>query len=241
LPHEISSKIVGEVSFPVYAQIQTNLQKSSNAFKAIYTGMMAILVPLYTLLITLAPTLVDDVLGSRWVGTAPVIRILALAGLFGLFGDAVIPLLKGAGQPYKVAALEAVQSILIIALVQWLATNYGLIGAAFAWLPAIASSQILAGIFLARILDRPFASLTRPMLSIIIASGLGALVGLTVDEFISGLFGFILSASLGFVTLAFVLWMLDRLLKLRMAQIFYTAFPQIAKVRQYLTTGQPRV
>lgn len=241
LPHEISAKIIGEVSFPIFAQFQSDTQKSSYAFHTIYTGMMATLLPLYTLFIAFAPTLVDDVLGQGWMGTIPLIRILALAGLFGLFGDAVIPLLKGTGQPYKVAALEAVQSILIIVLVRWLAANYGLVGATFAWLPAIASSQVLAGIFLVRILDHPFAGLARPILSIAVASAAGALIGLAADAFLFGLFGFVLSASLSLMTVVFVLWLLDRFLSLGMAQTFFTAFPQIAVMKRYLPVGQSRV
>jgi lipopolysaccharide exporter len=241
LPHEISAKVVGEVSFPIFARLQADAQKMASAFRSIFTGTSALLFPIYVLLIAIAPTLVEDVLGPRWVGTTPVIRILALAGLIGVFGDIVVPLLKGIGQPYKVAALEAVQSLLITVLVWKFSSKYGLIGASAAWLPALAASQILAGIFLVGNVSRPFRGLYGPLLSVGLASGLGAVAGLIIDEIFAGVLGFLLAASLGLATVVLSLWILNQIFNLKMARTFFTAFPEAITLVRFLRIDHSRL
>jgi O-antigen/teichoic acid export membrane protein len=106
-PAEVASDVIGEVTFPLYARLQSNLQKVTRAFQSVLTGMFVLLVPIAALLIVLAPSLVEYVLGPRWEDTVPVIQILAFAAIIGLLGDTVVPLLEGVGQPYKIVILEA--------------------------------------------------------------------------------------------------------------------------------------
>jgi O-antigen/teichoic acid export membrane protein len=170
LPSEVATKVAGYVAFPLYARLQSDIQQATRAFRAMLTGMSAILFPVCFLIIVLAPSIVQNILGPRWEGTVPVIRILALVSMIGVLGEATVPILNGLGQPYKVTILETVQSLLIIILVWGLAARYGLIGAVLAWLPAIMVSQVFSVVFVKRILWRPFSALIIPMVAITSAS-----------------------------------------------------------------------
>ena len=107
----------------------------------------------------LAPSIAEEILGPNWTGTAPVIRLLAIATLLGILGEVAVPVFKGIGQPYRIAALEAAQTLVLVVLVWWLAGRYGVVGAAAAWLPAVLLSQVLCIAFLRRALTRPFLGL----------------------------------------------------------------------------------
>jgi O-antigen/teichoic acid export membrane protein len=123
----------------------------------------------------------------------PVIQLLSLVGITGLFGDAVEPLLRGFGYPNRVLLIEAVQSALIIAVAWGLTGAYGLLGAPLAWWVAVAVSQVLSGLFLQKILKRPLTKLWVPATAIVTASGVGASVAFLFDQVFEGLAGLLLS------------------------------------------------
>jgi lipopolysaccharide exporter len=234
LPNGISSQVIGEIAFPLYSQFQTDLQKLTKAFHKIFTGMAILLLPFFALLIALAPALTEEVLGSRWIGTDPIIRILALAGMVGLFGDAVGPLFKGIGQPYKVVLFEFIQSLLVILFVWNLTAQFGLAGAASAWFLATSGSQLLALFFIRRQISTPFAEIKSPLMAIFFSGGLSALVSIGVSLLIPGIYGFGITVFLGLAVYAIVLWFLDRSFHLGLAQTFLDAFPQFTLVLQRL-------
>jgi hypothetical protein len=50
LPNEIASEVVGAVSFPVYARVQSNISQATRTFRAIFTSMFLVLTPVFTLM-----------------------------------------------------------------------------------------------------------------------------------------------------------------------------------------------
>ncbi len=229
-PSEVASEVVGAVAFPLYARLQDDARRAARAFQAIVTGLATALVPVYALFLALAPELAGTVLGERWAGTAPLLRILAVVGIVGLFGDAAVPLLKGLGRPYQVVALETVQSALMIALVGWLASRWGVAGAAFAWLPAVAASQALAVVFVRRTLGRPLGQLPRPAAAILLAGAFGGALAAALARLLPGLAGFAAAAAVGAAAVTVLLWAADRRLRLGLASDLGRAFPQLTRL-----------
>ena len=228
LPSDAVSEVIGSVAFPIYSRIQSNLEQAVVAFKTQILGVSVVLFPVYGLLLALAPTLTEEVLGPKWVGTAPVIRILAVAGLIGLLGEVAVPVFKGLGQPAKVTLLETVQTSLLIASVWELAGRFGLPGAAAAWVPAILASQFLAVLFLRRIFDRPFAGLPGPLLLIAVVTGIGVSIALAIDHALPGLVGLVLAASAATVVLGVLLLAADQYFNLGLRSALARAFPRAA-------------
>jgi PST family polysaccharide transporter len=228
IPHVLASQMVGAVAFPLYSRLQSDIQRTAQAFRAIFLGMSLIFLPIYALIIALGPSLVQNVLGARWAGTEPVIQLLAFVGIIGLFGDAVGPLLQGLGRPNRVVVLAVAQSISILLFVWHLSGHYGLLSVAFAWLPSIAVSQLISAVFIRQIIPRPLAGLGQPLTVLVVTAGTGGLVALGVNTALSGLGGLVIAASLAAVFTAISVWLFDRLFSLKLLSNLTLAFPQIA-------------
>ena len=229
LPVELASEVVGAVAFPVYARLQMNLAQIRRAFQMSIIAMSVVLLPVCSLMIVLAPTLVAEILGDRWAGTAPLIQILAIVGIAGLFGEAVVPILKGLGQPQKVAVVELVQSSLLVLCIWALAPIFGTVGVALAWLPAILTSQLISALFLRKLLERPLQGFGAPLSAITLATVLGATIALSADWAMSGVFGLLTAGILGGSSMAMILLTLERRFQLGLSTLLPVMFPRVAK------------
>jgi lipopolysaccharide exporter len=209
IPAEISAGVVGAVAFPLYARLQQDTARLLAAFRSILVAVTALLLPVSLLLAALAPGLVEHVLGPRWQGIVPLISLLALVNVVGLFGDTLAPILKGMGRPSYLALIEFVQSGLLVILIWALANWFGLVGAAVAWLLAVGASQLLSLLFVRRLLPKPMVGLGHPLSLILLISVVGAATAWGVDRALPGLAGFILGGFAGTFIIAGLLWFAD--------------------------------
>jgi O-antigen/teichoic acid export membrane protein len=228
LPSEVARQVVGEVAFPLYASLQSNIHQVAKAFRSILTGILFMLAPVFVLIIVLAPSLVYDVLGTHWKGTVPLIQLLAVAGIIGLVGDAAAPVLKGLGKPNQFAALEGVQSLLLI-ISAWIFTKqFGLVGACYAWFPASLACTLTGVIFLMRILPRPLVGIGSPVLAITLASAAGAIVASSIHSLIPNLVGFLIASVLAGLVIGTLLLISDRRYDLGLVNGLIRAIPQLS-------------
>ena len=190
-------------------------------------GTAALLFPVHALIFALAPGLAEELLGARWSGTAPVIRITAIASVLGLLGDIVEPILNAFGRPAAVTAMEAVQSLLLILSVWVLADAYGLPGEAASWLPAITVSQGLALLLLRRLFEHPFRG-TLGALAVLAAAAFGGCAAFWIDHAVGGLAGVVLGAATGAVLIGSALLAGERGLGLGLASAAVQLFPQLS-------------
>lgn len=227
-PAGVTNEIVGDVAFPVYARLKAEIGEAARAFRTMFSGMLVVLTPVCVLMIVLAPSLISNVLGPRWAGTLPLIRLLAVVCVIGVVADAAVPVLKGLGQPHKYAALEGVQTLFLI-IFAWIFTkHFGLTGAALAWIPAIIGSLIASILFLQQTLPRPFKEIGSSLIAITFASGSGACLAIYIDNIFNGFLGFTLAACSAAIVTAFLLRVLDRRFNIGLTTDFAKAFPQAA-------------
>ncbi len=225
LPAGFATEVVGAVAFPLYSRLQSDIQQATQAFRTIFTGMTAVLLPISAFIIALAPFLIETYLGARWEGTVPIIRLLTLVSIAGLFGEAAAPILQGLGRPERLAAIEGFQSLLLIALAWILTDRYGLVGAAFAWFPAVAFSQILSALFVRNLLRRPLAGLLAPLLAITAASIAGAGVAYGIASLLEGMVGFMAAVLVAGALTGAVLLATDRRFQIGLVRSLSLAFP----------------
>ena len=228
LPAEVAGQMVGNVAFPLYSRLQNDIAQATRVFRAILTSLAALLFPICALIIVLAPSLTRDLLGPNWEGTQPVIQVLALVTMIGIFGEAVAPVLKGYGQPYRITLIELIQSTMIISLVWILTERFGLVGAALSWLPAVSLSQFLSAHFIRQILHQPFSGLRRPIMVVLVITGVSAAIAGAAHFLIPGLVGVALGAALAALAAGGLLWISDRRFSLGFMRNLVWAFPQIA-------------
>jgi O-antigen/teichoic acid export membrane protein len=225
LPGEIAKEVVGSVAFPIYARFKSNIEQATEAFRTIFTGMSTLLIVSCMLIITLAASLVENVLGTQWEAMVWVVRIIALVGIVGPIGDASDAVVKGLGQSYKVTLLEATQSLVLVACTWGLVDRYRLVGVALACLLANGAFQALGAAFVCHVLQSPFRGLTASMSSIVFASAIGAALALAVDNVLFGIFGFVAAALTGITVAGGILWCLDRRFDLRFGSTIGQLFP----------------
>ncbi len=229
-PHEAISGIIETVSFPVYAQLRNNPEQARELFRNALLGMVVLLIPSCLLLIALTPGLVEHVLGERWVETTTAIRILAVASLIGMIGDATTPLLKGFGLPSQVTILEILQSGLTLGLAWLLAGKYGLPGAVMAVLLGVAATQLLCVRFSLKLLDHPYAGLWQPLAIITSASLAGTMLTHWLENSVPGLTGFIMAATTGVIVTLGLIIVADRLLGHSILYPLARHFPAISRL-----------
>jgi lipopolysaccharide exporter len=227
MPTEIANQIVGRVAFPFYSRLQKNIQEATIAFKSILISVTVILFPASVLLIAITPTLVNDIMGQSWAGTINIIRILAVVNIFDVIGETITPILNGTGHPNKILIIESVQSLILISIVTSLASAYGAVGAALAWLPATATVQILGLYFIRKLLDKPFSGLRAPILTIVLISLTGALFAVGIDLLVAGWIGFVLSGTLGLTLIIGLLWLAERRFSFGLLDGIQQVFPQL--------------
>jgi lipopolysaccharide exporter len=228
LPAEVAAEVVGSVAFPLYARLQTNLKRAAEAFRIIFTSTAYLLFPTSALIIALAPALVEEVLGPKWAGTAPIIRILTLASAIGFFGDSTGPVFRGLGQPYRVTIVEVVQSILLISLVWQFAQRWGLGGAAAAWIPAISVSQAISYLFLRRVLGESYAGFARPMVVLILSCLVVLMTAIGIDALFDGLLGLVAAIVLSALVAITLIWVLEQRANLGIAANLTRLFPRLS-------------
>jgi len=227
LPSGVVSEIVGSIAFPLHVRLRDALEKAAVAFSASLRALVAILLPAYVILIVLAPALTDEVLGPRWNGTAPVISLLALAALVGVIADAVFPMMEGQGRPERDTMMLGLRSVLVLILAWPLSATYGVTGAAAATLAAAVPVQIVAAAYARSSVPRPFRGLGRVVLAASIAGGTGAAIGLLVSTI--GLPAISAALTAAAISTA-LLWVLDRILGLGLAELAVRLFPAAGRL-----------
>jgi O-antigen/teichoic acid export membrane protein len=228
LPADVASQVVGQVAFPFYSRLQEDMEQVAVAFRSILTSLSALLVPACALLIAVATSLVDNLLGPEWQGTATIIRVLALASVFGLLGETIGPILQGTGRPDRMLAIEAVQSSILVVLAWAFAGQFGVVGAALAWLPATGTAQIAGILFLRQILPRPFSGLLVPIGAMAAVSATVAVIAMGIDFLVPGVPGLLLAGITGVSLMGFLLWILERRFALGISDGLVQAFPRVA-------------
>ncbi len=230
LPSEVSADMIGSVAFPLYAKLQDDLERARQAFAALFTGTMALLIPLTVLLLALAPSLVNDLFGPRWAGAEAAIQVLCVVTMIELFGDALTPAFNGMGRPSAVAVLAGIQTVVLVSLVGELADRFGLPGAVAAWIPATAAAQIVGFFVLRRVIPNAYRGLGRPILSILVISFAGALVAHGIDRALPGVLGLVVAGGVGAWLTAAALLRADRHLALGVADSLIQFQPELASL-----------
>jgi O-antigen/teichoic acid export membrane protein len=235
LPNEVAAEVVGSVAFPLFARLQSHLQRAASAFQAILTGLMALLYPTCALIVVLSPVLVENVLGVKWEGTVRLIQILGLGAMIALLSDATIPLVKGFGQSYRVTQIELVQSSSLILMAWFFTSRYGTVGAAFAWLPAIISVQILCLYFIQDIFHDALKEVRKPLFAILIATIVAAGISSLAIRILPNIPGLVIGSFLAMVAVISILWFSDQRFSLGLLRNITIAFPQLASVLKMRT------
>ncbi len=233
LPAQLITEIVGTVAFPVYARLQSDREKATNMYRRVLVATAALMVPACAIFACLVPSLVSDLLGERWQGTVAVMQLLVLSSVIGTLGDTVAPLLKGFGQPSKIASMDSWQLLVLVISAWFLVDDVGLAGAGLAWVMSVGASQFFAFVYARRLLDAPFSDLGRVLLAIAVSAGLAAGVAVGIVGGLSGLTGILVAGGGSTLVAILVMVVLDGRFRLGLGETLSEPFPWIRRFADF--------
>ncbi|MGB5133288.1 MAG: oligosaccharide flippase family protein [Steroidobacteraceae bacterium] len=208
LPIEAAGAIVGAVAFPMFARLRDDPLATARSFATLLAGLGLVLLPAYALLMVVAP-LFEQALGPRWAGTAPIVQILALAGVAAILADLLAPLLLGQGRAARVFGLESLQTGVLLALLWPSLGWFGVEGAALACLAGNVAALLLAAIWTRRLVPGAMRTVTNRFAAASLAAAAAAAVAVPLTGFWSGLPALLAAGVGGAMAAIAVLWMLN--------------------------------
>lgn len=124
---------LNEVAFSAFARLQGDAGARAWAFTKAVRIVMAAALPFYVGLAVTAEPLVLTMLGDKWAGAIPVVRILALAMPFMTLQVLYSPACDATGRPDVGVANGAIGAVLLT-LGFLVGVHWGAVGLALAWL-----------------------------------------------------------------------------------------------------------
>ena len=208
-PVDAVSAVVSAVAFPLFARLRDDARETAETFRRLLTGQAIVLLPGYALVFALAPAL-ETALGGRWVGTAPVVRILAVAAVTGILGELLGPLLMGRGRADRAFRLEVVQSGVLIAALYPLVVASGARGAALAWLAGNVAALVVSVAWLRSTIPGGLEIRAQPLLAAVAAAAAAAGTAIALGPLFGPLTGLFVAAAGGLSAAILVLAALER-------------------------------
>ncbi len=142
--------VADRVAFPLYSEIKTEEDILRRAYLKFFRYIFAVSVPILTGLALFAGDFVMLFLGAKWFMVITPLKILAIAGFFGLLGNISNSLLKAIGRLDIEVKRNLVLAVVLILTLTPLSIKYGIVGSSFAVLISFALVQPLYLIYAVR-------------------------------------------------------------------------------------------
>jgi PST family polysaccharide transporter len=142
LPADLFQRIVQTVLFPAVSRLQTAPERLTAAYRRglAVTGLTVL--PATALAILLAPEVVDTLLGPRWHGVTAPLQILA-AGMFFRVGYKISVVFAKATGAVRQFALRQIPYPLMVLVLAWVGTRWGISGVAAGVVAALGVHYLL--------------------------------------------------------------------------------------------------
>jgi len=131
-PLQKVSDVVGRVTFPALASIQDELARMRHAYLRTVRTIALVTLPMMAVVVVVAPELTRVLFGPAWGPVAPLVRILAFAGMAGSIGTTVGTLFLARGRSGLMLRWELLASACYAAAIL-AGLRWGLTGVAIAY------------------------------------------------------------------------------------------------------------
>lgn len=132
LPTSEIIEVVNRVTFPIYTKISEEKPRLRRAFFRNYIGILALFLPLTIFLYVFANPITTLILGSSWIGVAPLMRSLSLLNLAIVLTAPSNPLLLALKAQQQLSNLTLIRAAVVIALVLPMISQWGIAGVIYA-------------------------------------------------------------------------------------------------------------
>jgi O-antigen/teichoic acid export membrane protein len=152
IPVSSLSAVLSRIFFPAYAKIQNNPDRIVEAFGQIFETVMLILLPLTSLMITLAPNFTAVFLGEKWLLMVPALQVLCFFGLFRCISGLFYPLHLALNRPDIQTKIKSFDLVTFLILIYPLTLNWGILGTSCAMSLVYLINMVMNIAFTVRIL-----------------------------------------------------------------------------------------
>lgn len=125
---------INRVLFPSYVQLAEDPERLREGFRTTLGMIALVILPISIALAALAEPLVHIVLGEKWLGTIPLVAVLAIAGGTSVLQSNTGSVYGALGRPHMVALIGGLQGALLIPILLYATYEYGVMGAAWGML-----------------------------------------------------------------------------------------------------------
>jgi O-antigen/teichoic acid export membrane protein len=128
---QVTSSLIDRVAFPLYSRLQGNAPRLVRAHykSTAFAGLIAF--PAFIGMVALAPDFVPVVFGTKWMGSVPIMQILAFLGVVQFLTYLNGTMLKALGKPSWQVIIVAVTTVLKV-VAFFIAVRFGIIAVAVA-------------------------------------------------------------------------------------------------------------
>lgn len=130
LPVNIMTTIVSRVAFPVFSAFSDDKARLARGMRKALTSVMFINIPLMLSILMLSEDLVLVLFGEKWLPSAPVLYVLAVAGLVFPFNALNIDVLKAQGHSALNARIQLIRLTIGISLLI-MTSPFGIVAIAY--------------------------------------------------------------------------------------------------------------
>lgn len=142
LPTSLISKVLNQVTFPVFSKLQSNRDRLKNALVEALSNVSIIVLPMAMGLVAISASLILTLYGKKWLPAIPIINILAFHGMLLSIASINGPVIKAIGKPHVLFYTSIVHQV-ILATMLFLLKTHGVQGIAYAVLaPMFVSTSI---------------------------------------------------------------------------------------------------
>jgi O-antigen/teichoic acid export membrane protein len=139
LPATQITHVLGRVSFPTYARLQSDPAQLRRAFLDVMKATLLVTAPLSVLLLFLVPGIVAFIIGDKWAPIIPLVRLLAITGFIRSVVALGGALFHGTGVPRLDVWMNLPRLAIMLLLLWPAAARYGLVGVSIVVLLSVTS------------------------------------------------------------------------------------------------------
>jgi len=214
--------LLNKVMYPIYGQKQDDLVSLRSYYLKVVKYNSIVIYPIMVFLIVLGEPFIMSIYGAKWADAILPLKILALSVMIHLLANSHLTLIRGLGHAKLGMKVQFLKSILYVPTIALGIYQFGVIGAAWAYVVNKILEVIIAQFYLKRFINVSFADLFSSMRAPLAATAVAFLVSLLLNDL--GIHYIICGLGL-VVSYGSILW-------LSMKSEIITQFEQIKNIRR---------
>jgi lipopolysaccharide exporter len=157
------SYLIASITFPAYSKVQDDMEKLRRAYLEVLRMSAFVSIPLAGGIFILAPEFTSIFLGEKWLPIVPVMRVLAL---YGMFSSIVVPgpLFMAINRPDLRTKLQFIGLIIFSICIYPFTIRWGITGAAIAATTYVAITGSFALVVVFKLIKSPLVELLKIIL-----------------------------------------------------------------------------